>query len=518
VSMDDAKGTVNIRLEFLAQWTDDYISRRDDSNLAAAWTPKVKILEEIDSYDDLNSRGSSYLDHGKDDAYWGVNRDSDASITKPNGNALPAFKGINSPNEGSFASHTVLKEMSAFVDVNADGLNMQYHWDRRYTLSQRGLWPMKWYPFDERTVRATAVLDGEGAPNVRFVAYKLLSPHRDYSDIDVSNIIGPSVSLAFDSATGYITQGKLHDPDQASRSKVGDGWLPVEESSDEYTLTTTYEAGVGATYTADTSTATGLHVDSHYACKDQNGSFKCGVPSITLSIKLKRDTQYVIMTKMIPVVLCVFCAYASLWAPVQAAMPRFAGSIIPFLTAMNIWTGLMSQLPTAALKCWLMMWIFYNMVLVCFLIAYTMVLLTINKRQGTSVVERCDFFSKIFCPIGFALSFPMATLGVNDLQAALWVLFSLFYVAWMATLSYLVQRDRIHSAQVHSQVHSQVDASPQAAVEAPSAAARQTGDQSSPLKNSNVAAVHPERLSTPAHDAVTPMKLPPLPAILSDQQ
>ena len=39
---------------------------------------------------------------------------------------------------------------------------------------------------------------------------------------------------------------------------------------------------------------------------------------------------------MLPIFLCMVAAYAGLFCPITVAMPRFAASIISFLTASNI--------------------------------------------------------------------------------------------------------------------------------------------------------------------------------------
>lgn len=100
--------------------------------------------------------------------------------------------------------------------------------------------------------------------------------------------------------------------------------------------------------------------------------YSCGVPLV------------------IPVVLCTLAALAGLVVPITVAMPRFAASIISFLTAMNIMNTVLTVLPSNSYFCWLIVWLICQMVLLCGLIIHTMVMYQCNKHFGERFVTACD--------------------------------------------------------------------------------------------------------------------------------
>ena len=93
---------------------------------------------------------------------------------------------------------------------------------------------------------------------------------------------------------------------------------------------------------------------------------------------------------MMPITLCSIAAYFGLYVPITVAMPRFAASIISFLTTATIHRGISSRLPEAAQSCWLLIWISNQMMFQLILIVFTLTQFGFNKSKDPEVVAYND--------------------------------------------------------------------------------------------------------------------------------
>ena len=191
----------------------------------------------------------------------------------------------------------------------------------------------------------------------------------------------------------------------------------------------------------------------------------CGVPAMVLEMELTRYSGPMMLAKVpqpscviaptlartlihvlqvLPVALCTIAAFGSLFTSITVAMPRFAASIISFLTAMNIFNSVLAVLPSTAYGCYLIVWLTFQMMLLSVLIMHTMLMYGVNKTQGGDAVKKCDHIALVGSTLWWLQSWGWAALMVGGYDnAALYVvvsfLFVLFVVAVILYGKYYVQ-------------------------------------------------------------------------------
>jgi len=350
--MDDKEAVVGVKIEYETFWQDAEITTKASSYLQNVWKPDVTVNDMASAYKNIQP----------------------ATLGYDKGNRL--FQRTSLYNLRSGHNNT----------FGAQRVNLFYGWERIYEVTQRGYWDMSMYPFDQREIKILMPLTAiYGADSIEFVTFK---PFNAASSCDNSMLACDVHSRVMDlgaaavSSPGYMYTSKLVS-EVLGRTKI-----PGDFTGEEYTLVAKYKVDT----CKDDMMSQCIYEDKAYVGEQMQGRSQCRgnplsgngqtclTPTIKLEMKLTRIGLYTFLAKMLPVSLCSFAAYAGVWTPISTAMPRFAASIIPFLTAANIMNGVTAALPTSAFGCYIILWLVIQLVILCALVVDTMIMFRFYKQ------------------------------------------------------------------------------------------------------------------------------------------
>lgn len=124
-----------------------------------------------------------------------------------------------------------------------------------------------------------------------------------------------------------------------------------------------------------------------------------GVPIITASIEVRRDSRYYIFKMLIPLLLIVAISWVTFWFPVEDAADRIGVPVTTMLTLVAYRFAIGELLPNVSYMTHMDLFILGSMVLVFLVICYVVSASTLVRRDRRDVAVRFRHWGRIAFPI-----------------------------------------------------------------------------------------------------------------------